>query len=92
MRPRARAPNKGFARRPQEFLGWEEWEWGYEEWRGAGGRARARRTEVSQGARTSPWPGTLGTERHRESSMSVAGPSRAWPVEHQLTPQWMVQG
>ena len=25
--------NKGFARRPQEFLGWEEWEWEWEwEW------------------------------------------------------------
>ena len=22
--------NKGFARRPQEFLAWEEWEWGWE--------------------------------------------------------------
>ena len=27
----AGAPNKGFARRPQEFLGWEEWDW-EEEW------------------------------------------------------------
>ena len=38
LRPRARAPNEGFARRPQEFLGWGEaalgsesgsgqWEW-----------------------------------------------------------------
>ncbi len=37
-----RATNKGFARRQQEFMGWEvmeQWEWGWE-WRvrvGAGG-------------------------------------------------------
>ena len=31
---RRAATNKGFARRPQEFLGWEEWEWDWEEWRG----------------------------------------------------------
>ena len=35
VRARAGATTKGFARRPQEFLGWEEWEseWEWEwEW------------------------------------------------------------
>ena len=32
---RAACDNKGFARRPQEFLGWEEWGWEWE-WGGVG--------------------------------------------------------
>ena len=29
-RARRGAPNKGFARRPQEFLAWDDWEWEWE--------------------------------------------------------------
>ena len=57
-----RAPvtkNKGFARRPQEFLGWEVggrmWRFLHLEGGGSGGAAGV--IKVSQGARRSSWPG-----------------------------------
>ena len=50
-RARGRAPNTDFARRPQEILVWEEWEWESEwEWErevgGVGGRAALASSEL----------------------------------------------
>ena len=63
---RGRAPNKGFARRPQRLPGWEECEWKWEwEWEwGVGvvvarGAAPCRRIKVSQGARKDSWRGCM---------------------------------
>ncbi len=55
--------NKGFARRPQEFLAWEEGDWEgmvyemTEDLEGAAPRRGRATIKVSQGARRSSWPG-----------------------------------